>query len=208
MRSISPGSARSCRPWRNWIGPSAAIYAPISLGDPDPENISKQAAELVALAPDVIVAAGTSTVGPVLQATRTIPVVFPIGRRSGRRRLRRQFGAAGRQCHGIPSVRIQPGRKRLELLKRIAPGVTRVAVIRDPTTPSGFGQFAAIQAVSPSLGMEIEPVNMRDKQEIEGAIATFADAPNGGMILSGSSRAMIIELAARHKLPTVYYERF
>jgi len=105
------------------------------------------------------------------------------------------------------------GGKWLELLKRIAPGVTRAAVVRDPTTPSGFGQFAAIQAVAPSLGMEIEPVNMRDRQEIEGAIATFADAPNSGMILSGSSRAiqyhdLIIELAARHKLPTAYYERF
>jgi ABC-type uncharacterized transport system substrate-binding protein len=105
------------------------------------------------------------------------------------------------------------GGKWLELLKRIAPGVTRVAVIRDPTTPSGFGQFAAIQAVAPSLGMEIEPVNMRDRQEIEGAIATFADVKNGGMILSGRSRAiqyhdLIIELAARHKLPTAYDERF
>ena len=102
------------------------------------------------------------------------------------------------------------GGKWLELFKRIAPGVTRVAVIRDPTTPS---VFAAIQAVAPSLGMEIEPVNMRDRQEIEGAIATFADDKNGGMILSGRSRAiqyhdLIIELAARHKLPTAYDERF
>ena len=101
----------------------------------------------------------------------------------------------------------------LELLKQIAPGVTRVAVLRYADTPSGVGQFGIIQSVAPSLRVEITLVNMREPQEIESAIATFAHSPNGGMILTGSSRAiqyhnLIIELADRHRLPAVYYERF
>ena len=103
------------------------------------------------------------------------------------------------------------GGKWLELLKQIAPGVTRAAVLRDPANPSGTGQFAAIQAVAPSLGVEVSPINVRDAGEIERAVATFARSPNGGLIVTGSATAafhrdLIITLAARHKLPAVYYE--
>jgi putative tryptophan/tyrosine transport system substrate-binding protein len=102
--------------------------------------------------------------------------------------------------------------KWLELLKQIAPGVTRVAVLRDPAISTGIGQFGAIQAVAPSLGVEVSPVNVRDSGEIERAVAAFARSSNGGMIVTGSAlavvhRDLIITLAARHKLPTVYYER-
>jgi len=153
----------------------------------DPANISKHAVELAALAPDVIVAAGTLTVGPVLQATRTIPVVFPTVVDPIGAGFVDSLARPGGNATGFLLYEYSLGGKWLELLKRIAPSVARVAVIRDPTTPSGFGQFAAIQAVAPSLGIEINPVNMRDAEEIESAIATFARAPNGGREQSGDS---------------------
>ena len=137
----------------------------------------------------------------------------PGRRRSGRRRLRRQLGAAGRQRHRVSSVfEYSIGGKWLELLKQIAPGVTRAAVLRDPTEPAGTGQFGAIQAAAPSLRVEVNPVNVRDAGEIERAVAAFARAPNGGLIVTASAAAtlhrdLIITLAARHKLPAVYSER-
>ena len=178
-------------------------------GDAD---LRRYAAELIALAPDVILASGNSTVGPLLQATRTVPIVFalvadPVG--SG---FVDSLARPGGNATGFMNFEYSLGGKWLELLKEITPGVTRAAVLRDPVLPSGTGQFAAIQAVAPSLGVEATPVNMRDASEIERAITAFARSPNGGLILTGSAlavvhRDLIITLAAHHKLPAVYYRR-
>ena len=176
-------------------------------------EIRKQAAELVALAPDVILASGTSTVGPLLQATRTVPIVFPIVVDPIGAGFVESLARPGGNATGFLTFEFSLAGKWLELLKQIAPGVTRVAVFRDPASPSGTGQFGAIQAVAPSLRVEVSPVNMRDAGEIERAIAAFASAPNGGLILTASGMSilhhdLIIALAARYKLPAVYYERF
>ena len=170
-----------------------------------PTAVRKYAAELVALAPDVILATGGSAVGPLLQATRTVPIVFTLRHRPGRRRLRRQPGAAGRQRHGLSYVRIRHrSGKWLELLKEIAPGVTRVAVLREPATSAGIGQFAAIQTAAPSFGVELQPIDVRDAGEIERGVAAFARSPNGGLIVTVSTlaivhRNLIVTLAARHQ---------
>jgi putative ABC transport system substrate-binding protein len=177
-------------------------------------EIRKQAAELVALAPDVILASGTSTVGPVLQATRTVPVVFPIVVDPVGSGFVDSLARPGGNATGFLTFEYSLAGKWLELLKQIMPGVTRAAVLRDPAVPSGTGQFGAIQAVAPSLGVEVSPLNVqRDAGEIERAIAVFARAPNGGLILTASGMSilhhdLVISLAARHKLPAVYYERF
>jgi putative ABC transport system substrate-binding protein len=175
-------------------------------------DIRRHAAELAALAPDVILASGTSTVGPLLQATRTVPVVFPTLVDPVGAGFVDSLARPGGNATGFLLFEYSLGGKWLELLKQIAPGVTRAAVLRDPATPSGIGQFGVIQAVAPSLGMEVSPLNMRDPGEIERDIAAFAHTPNGGLILTGSGMALfhrdlIITLAARHKLPAVYYER-
>jgi putative tryptophan/tyrosine transport system substrate-binding protein len=175
-------------------------------------EIRKHAAELAALAPDVILAAGSSTVGPMLQATRTVPVVFPTAVDPVGAGFVDSLARPGGNATGFLLYEYSLGGKWLELLKQIAPGVTRVAVLRDAAT-SGQGQFAAIQTVAPSLKMEVSPVNMRDAGEIQRSIAAFASSPNGGLILTGSGKSilhhdLIIALAARHKLPAVYYERF
>jgi putative ABC transport system substrate-binding protein len=175
------------------------------------DRIREHAAELVALAPDVIMATGSATVGPLLQVTRTVPIVFvivpdPVGA-GFIDSLARPGGNATRFAlfeYGMSG-------KWLELLKEIAPRVTRVAVLRDPNITSGIGQFAAIQAVSPSLGVELRPVNVRDASEIERAVMAFA-RPSSGLIVTGSGLAMghrdlIVTLAAKHKLPAVYFQR-
>jgi ABC-type uncharacterized transport system substrate-binding protein len=176
-------------------------------------EIRRHAAELAALAPDVILAAGTSTVGPMLQATRTVPIVFPTVVDPVGAGLIDSLARPGGNATGFLLFEYSLAGKWLGLLREIAPGVTRVAVLRDITTQSGTGQFAAIQTAAPSLGAEITAVNMRDADEIEAAIAAFARTPNGGLLLAGSGLAvlhhdLIIKLAARHKLPAVYYERF
>jgi putative ABC transport system substrate-binding protein len=177
-------------------------------------DIRRHAAELAALAPDVIMAAGASTVGPLLQATRAVPVVFPTVVDPVGAGYVESLARPGGNATGFLLFEYSLGGKWLELLKQIAPGVTRVAVFRDPASPSGTGQFGAIQAVAPSLGVEVSPLNVqRDAGEIERAIAAFARAPNGGLILTASGMSIfhhdvIIKLAARHKLPAVYYERF
>jgi len=175
-------------------------------------EIRKQAAELVALAPDVILASGTSTVGPVLQATRTVPIVFPSVVDPVGAGFVDSLARPGGNATGFLLFEYGLGGKWLELLKQIAPGVTRVAVLRDAAT-SGQGQFGAIQAVAPSLKLEVSPVNLRDAGEIERGIAAFARFPKGGLILTGSGMSifhhdLIIALAVRYKLPAVYYERF
>jgi putative ABC transport system substrate-binding protein len=172
----------------------------------------RHAAELATLAPDVILAAGTSAVGPMLQATRTVPVVFPIVGDPVGAGFVDSLARPGGNATGFLSFEYSLSGKWLELLKEIAPGVTRVAVLRDPAVPSGIGQFGVIQAVAPSLRVEVNPINMRDADEIERTIAAFARSSNGGLIVTASARAQrhrdrIVTLAARHKLPAVYSER-
>src|SRR6476620_2135151 len=152
----------------------------------NPAEIRKQAAELVALAPDVILASGTSTVGPVLQATRTVPIVFPTVVDPVGAGFVESLARPGGNATGFLLFEYSLGGKWLELLKQIAPTVTRAAVLRDAATPSGTGQFAAIQAVAPSLKIDVVPVNMGEAADLERAIATFARSPNGGLILAGS----------------------
>jgi putative ABC transport system substrate-binding protein len=178
-----------------------------------PDDIRKHAAELVALAPDVILAGtGTATVAPLLQATRTVPIVFavvidPVG--AG---FVDSLARPGGNATGFTIFEYGMSGKWLELLKQIAP-LKRAAVLRDPTIASGIGQFAAVQAVAPALGVELSPVDVRDASEIERAVTAFARSGNGGLIVTASAlatrhRDLIIELAARHRLPAVYPYRF
>ena len=174
------------------------------------DDLRRHAAELVALAPDVLVAAtGTATVAPLLQATRTLPIVFaividPVGAGFVTSLVR-----PGGNATGFLMFEYGLSGKWLELLKQIAPGVARAAVVRDPAIASGIGQFAAIQAVAPSLGVDLTPVDARDAFEIEHAVTGFARSGNGGLIVTASAvalrhRDLIITLAARHRLPAVY----
>jgi len=176
------------------------------------DDTRKYASELVALAPDLIFAPGTSAVAPLLQVTRSIPVVFtivadPVG--SGFvNSLSRPAGNAT----GFMLFEYGIGAKWLEILKQLITGLKRVAVIRDPYIVAGIGQWGAIQSVAPSFGVELTAINVDDAAELERAIATFAGIPNGGMIVTGSYRAvmnrdLIIALAARYKLPSIYIER-
>ena len=196
----------------NWnIGRNVRVD--VHWATPDAANIRKHAAELVALAPDVIVAAGASTVGPILQATRSIPVVFPHALDPVGAGFVENLARPGGNATGFLLYEYSMAGKWLELLKQIAPGVNRVAVLRDPSTPSGPGQFAAIQTAAPSLGLQINPINLSDADAIRTAIGSFARSQNSGMILTGSApatqhRDLIIALAAQHKLPAVYYDRF
>jgi ABC-type uncharacterized transport system substrate-binding protein len=177
------------------------------------DDLRRHAAELAALAPDVLVAAtGTATVGPLLQATRTVPIVFvavvdPVG--AG---FVASLGRPGGNATGFTMFEYGLSGKWLELLKQMAPGVTRAAVLRDAAIASGIGQFAAVQAVAPSLGVELSPVDARDVPEIERAVAAFANSGNGGLIVTPSPvanrhRDLIATLAARHRLPAVYGSR-
>jgi putative ABC transport system substrate-binding protein len=180
---------------------------------PNAAEIRKHAAELAALAPDAILAAATSSVLPLLQATRTVPIIFtatndPVG--AG---FVDSLARPGGNATGFMNWEFSMGAKWLELLKQIAPGVTRVAVLRDASQGFTINVFTAIQTVAPSLGMEVIPVNMRDAGEIEQSVANFARLSNGGLIPSPSAavvqhRDLIVTLAARHKLPAIYWERF
>src|SRR5262245_33843931 len=175
-------------------------------------EIRKNAAELAALVPDVILAGGNSSVGPLLEATRTVPVVFaavadPVG--AG---FVDSLARPGGNATGFMVYEFSIGGKWLELLKQIAPGITRVAVLRDASLAVATNVFVAIQAVAPSLRVEVIPLNMRDAGEIEQSVGTFARSPNGGLIPAGSAtvirhRDLIIRLAARHKLPALYWDR-
>src|SRR5258706_2356185 len=174
------------------------------------DDIRKHAAELAALAPDVLVAGtGTATVAPLLQATRTVPIVFvtvidPVG--AG---FVASLARPGGNATGFTNYEYSMSGKWLELLKEIAPGVTRAAVLLDPAVTSVIGQFRAVQIVAPSLMVELSPVDVRDATEIERAVTAFARSGNGGLIVTASAlasrhRDLIITLAARHKLPAVY----
>ena len=175
----------------------------------DPNVIRKYVGELIALAPDVILTAGSATMGPLLQATRTVPIVFttvldPVG--AG---FVDSLAQPGGNATGFIAFEYGLSGKWLELLTQIAPGLTRVAILRDPAIAAGIGQFAAIQSVAPSFGVELRPIDVREVGEIERAIAAFARFSNSGLIVTASSGAaihgdLIIALAARHKLPAIY----
>ena len=176
-------------------------------------EIRRQAAELAALAPDVILAHGASTVGALLQVTRTVPIVFPIATDPVAAGFVESLARPAGNATGFMSTEYSIGGKWLELLKQTAPGVTRAAVLRDTTQGSGTSQFAAIQSVAPSLSVEVNPLNMRDAGEIERAVTAFAHSPGGGLIVTAGAAAtrhrnLIVTLAARHKLPAVYHARF
>jgi putative ABC transport system substrate-binding protein len=178
----------------------------------DVAGIRKHAAELAALAPDVILAPGSSTVRPLLQATRTVPIVFPIVADPVSGGLVDSLAHPGGNATGFMLFEYSISGKWLELLKQIAPSVRRVAVLGDPDTPTGPAQFGVIQAVAPSLRVEVNAFNRRDANEIERAVTAFARTPNGGLIVTGGGpalahRDLIIMLAARHKLPAIYYDR-
>jgi putative tryptophan/tyrosine transport system substrate-binding protein len=178
----------------------------------DPAEIRRHVAELAALAPDVILAHGALTVVPLQQATRTVPIVFPVAIDPVGAGLVDSLARPGGNVTGFMTAEYSLIGKRLELLKQIAPNVTRVAVLRDPTQGAGNSEFAAVQAVAPSLRVEVSPVNLRDAPEIERAVAAFARSSNGGLIVTttaaaGLHRDLIVTLAARHKLPAVYSER-
>jgi putative ABC transport system substrate-binding protein len=174
-------------------------------------NAHKYATELVALAPNVILASGGAYMGPLLQATRTVPIVFTIVTDPVGTGLVDSLSRPGGNATGFMMFEYSLCGKWLSLLKEIASGVTRAAVLRDPAITSGIGQFAVIQSVAPSVGVDVSPVNMGDAAEIERAVGVFARSANGGLIVTASAsaqvhRELIISLAARHKLPAVYYE--
>jgi len=193
--------------WGWTLGRNARID--VRWGAVDAYNSRRYAAELVALMPDVILAAASAAMGALQQTTHTVPIVFatiidPVG--AG---FVESLAHPGGNVTGFMQFEYSLSGKWLELLKEIAPGVTRAAVLRDPAVGSGTGQYAIIQAVAQSLGVELRPMDVRDPGEIERAIVAFARVPNGGLIIVGAPSAvvhrnLIITLAARHRLPAVY----
>jgi putative tryptophan/tyrosine transport system substrate-binding protein len=179
----------------------------------DPETFRKYAREMVALGPDILVAAGTPSVAALQQSSRSIPIVFttvtdPVG--AG---FVDNLAQPGGNTTGFMLSEYSLNAKLLELLKQIAPGVRRVAILRDSANPAGMAQFGTIQAVASSVGVEVSPINVRDASEIEHAVAAFARFADGGLVVTGSAsatthRRLIITLAAEHKLPAVYASRF
>jgi putative ABC transport system substrate-binding protein len=172
----------------------------------------KYAAELVALAPDVIVSIGSANVESLLQATRTVPIVFAIVIDPVGAGIVESLSRPGGNATGFMQFDYSLCGKWPELLKQIAPGVTRVAVLRDPAIAAGIGQFAVIESVAQSVGVEVSPVNVSDAGEMERGVTAFARSSNGGLIVTASAQAvvhhdLIITLAARHNLPAVYSER-
>jgi putative ABC transport system substrate-binding protein len=190
---------------------SRTVRIDTRFGAGNANNIRRYSVELVALEPDVILASG-NVVEQLLQATRAVPIVFvvvpdPVG--AG---YVDSLSRPGGNVTGFMQFEYSLTAKWLELLKQIAPGVTRAAVLRDSALPAGIGQFAVIQYVALSVGVEVNPVNVRDAPEIERAIAAFARQPNGGLIVTASAlalvhRDLIVTLAAKHKLPAVYSQR-
>jgi putative tryptophan/tyrosine transport system substrate-binding protein len=178
----------------------------------DDERIRRDSAELVALAPDVILATGSATVGALLRLTRAIPIVFPIVVDPVGAGFVESLARPGGNATGFILFEYGLSGKWIELLKEIAPRVTRAAILRDTTIAAGSGQLGAIQSVAPSLGVELNPLGVRDVGEIERAIVSFARASNSGLIVTGSPlalihRDLIVALAAQHELPAVYYDR-
>jgi putative ABC transport system substrate-binding protein len=197
--------------WGWTVGRNAQIDYRYAAGDAD--RIRKYAAELVALAPDVILATGSPVTAALLQATRTVPIVFAQVPDPVANGFVANLAQPGGNATGFTIYEYGTSGKWLELLKEIAPRVTRAAVLRDPAIASGIGQLAAIQGVAPALGVELLPVGLRDASEIERAVTAFGRSANGGLIvlaapLSIVHRNLIIKLAAQHRLPAVYPLRF
>jgi len=193
------------------VGRNVQIDYRFGAGDPD--RIRKYAAELVALAPDVILATGGPTVGALQKSSRTVPILFVGAIDPVAGGWVASLARPGGNATGFTSFEFSMSGKWLELLKQIAPQVRRVAFIRDPTTPAGSGQFGAIQTASSSFGVELSPIDVREVAEIERAVTAFAREPNSGLIVGSTSlavmhRELIITLAARHRLPAVYPFRF
>jgi ABC-type uncharacterized transport system substrate-binding protein len=176
------------------------------------DNLCKSAAELVRLAPDVLLATGGTSIGPLLEATQTVPIVFaqvpdPLG--AG---IIDSLSRPGGNATGFAAFEYSIAGKWLELPKQFTPGATRIAVLRDPSIAPGIGQFAVIQAVAPSLRVELIPVKVKDAGDMERSVAAFAESANGGMVVTASALALahrerIIKLAAQHRLPAIYFER-
>jgi putative ABC transport system substrate-binding protein len=171
------------------------------------------AAELIALDPDVILAIGSTTLGPLQRTTRTVPIVFALVADPVGGGFVEGLARPGGNATGFTLFEYSISGKWLQLLKEIAPRMTRAAFLRDHASPSGIGQFAALQSAASSIGVEVSPANVRDADEIERSIATFARASNGGLIVTTTSvaivhRELILELAARHKLPAIFWDRF
>jgi ABC-type uncharacterized transport system substrate-binding protein len=182
-------------------------------GAGDAERTRQYGAELVALGPDVILASGDHSVVALQRATGTVPIVFALVSDPVGTGYVESLARPGGNTTGFTLFEYSTSGKYLELLKEVAPGVKRAAVIREPGTATGTGQFAAIQAVALALGVELSPIGVSDAGEIERALAAFARAPNGGLVVTGSAPAavhsnLIVTLAARHKLPAVYFGRF
>ena len=176
----------------------------------DVGDLRRYAADLVALAPDVMLAPSSRSVAALLEATRTVPIVFTLVADPVGAGYVDSFAHPGGNATGFTNYDYAMGAKWLELLKQIAPTVTRVAVVRDITIAAESGQLGAVQSVAPSFGVELSPVNVDD---IERAITAFARGPNGGLIVTGSPaaavhRKLLIALAARHRLPAVYNARY
>jgi putative ABC transport system substrate-binding protein len=181
-------------------------------GESNTDRIRKYATELVGLSPDVLLAHGSSTVRRLLEATRTVPIVFPIVGDPVGAGFVESLARPGGNVTGFMTTEYSIGGKWLELLKEIAPDLARVAVLRDSTQGSGTSQFAVIQAMAPSLRVEVTPINTRNVGEIERAVAAFARTTHGGLIvatggLAAVDRGLIVSLAAQYKLPVVYFER-
>jgi ABC-type uncharacterized transport system substrate-binding protein len=192
------------------VGRNLVIDTRMAGGDTD--RLRRYAAELVALAPDVILCSSSPSLAQLQQATRTIPIVFmtvvdPVG--AG---FVQSMAHPGNNSTGFANFEYSMSGKWAELLKQIAPRVTRALVLRDPTSASGIGQFAVVRSVAQSLGLELTPVDVRDTDEIERNVAAFARSGNGGVIVTtvggGTRRNLIISLTARHKLPSVYPYRY
>ena len=197
LRQAGWEEGRNLRVETRWAGGSADMNR-------------KHAAELVALAPDVILASGASAAGPLLQETRTIPVVFTIVPDAVGAGFVDNLARPGGNATGFISFDYDIGAKWLELLKEIAPNLKRVGVVRDSTTTAGVGQWSAIQTAAPRFGMEATPINLKDAAELERAVTAFARSGNGGLIVTSSGLAMahrdaIVASATKHRLPAVYY---
>src|SRR5262249_1710451 len=178
-------------------------------GDGKPDTMRKYAAELVALAPDVILANSSAAVSPLLQATDTIPIVFAIVADPVGAGYVESLARPGGNATGFTPYEYSIAGKWLELLKQIAPRVTRAAVLRDSAIAAGPGQFGVLQALAPSLGVELRPIDIRNADDVERSVRAFAQGSNGGLIVTGSPAAvahrdLIIALAARHRLPAIY----
>jgi putative ABC transport system substrate-binding protein len=181
-------------------------------GAGDHERYRRYAGELVALAPEVILASGAAVIPPLRQTTRSVPIVFAMASDPVGAGFVASLARPGGNITGFILFEYGLSGKWLELLKQIAPGITRAAVIRDPAQASGMGQWGAIQSIAPSFGVELSPMDVHDSTEFEHAVAAFARGPNGGLIVTASTlaqvrRELIITLAARHRLPAIYYLR-